>query len=51
MEEEEIKELLTDTIETDEISRIYEGDFLTRDTYFCIEDNEKDKFMIIVKKI
>jgi len=51
MEEKEIKELLKDTIETDEIENIYDGDFLTRDTYFCIEDKDKQNFMIIIKAI
>jgi len=51
MEEIEVKEILKDTIETDEVNRIYEGDFLTRDTYFCLEMKDKSKFMIIVKAI
>jgi len=51
MEEIEIKELLMDTIETDEIKRVFDGDFLTKDVYFCIEDEDKNKFMIIVKEI
>ena len=51
MEENEIKEILEDTIETDEIERVFEGDYLTNDTYFCIEDKDGDKFMIIVKKV
>jgi len=51
MKENDIKELLKDTIETDEIERIFEGDYLTRDVYFCLEDKDKDKFMVIVKKV
>ena len=51
MEEKEVKEILTDTIETNEVNCIYEGDFLTRDTYFCLEMKDKSKFMIIVKEI
>lgn len=51
MKEIEIKELLKDTIETDEIEDIYEGNFLTKDTYFCIKDKDKDSFMIIIKAI
>lgn len=51
MREEEIKEILMDTIETDKIERVFEGDFLTRDTYFCVEDKDENTFMIIIKGV
>jgi len=58
MKEEEIKNLLTDILEINvlndsagDIEKVFEGDFLTRDVYFCLKDKDKDNFMIIVKKL
>jgi hypothetical protein len=52
MEEEQIKNHIQGLINQDDtFKRSYEGDFLTRDTYFCLEDNENNKFMVIIKSI
>jgi hypothetical protein len=48
MKEEQIKRILKEKAK-EEFKRVYEGDFLTRDVYFCLEDEDRNKFMIIVK--
>ena len=50
--EEEIKNILVGICEeSQEFERVFDGDFLTRDIYFCLENKHNEEFMIIVKKI